>query len=305
MSLKIVKASDPIAVDTIVVTIYAQPGGRKSTLGFTADEPLSLDFDEGVYRAFNRGDSVICKSWSDAAGITKDDLAEYRTLVVDTAGRALDKLSADVIARDPKLGRGGALTLQGFGRLKAEFIAWLKMVRGFGVDVVLLAHLDESKSGDDTIERIDAQGASKQEIYKCSDAMGRLAIRSGKTFLLFSPTDTAFGKNPGAFEPLLVQHFNGPSNFLGGVIRDIKAKLNVMSANQQETSALMATWNERVEACTGANALNRLIAEIPTLDSRIRDNAKRLLVSFAKDRSFVFDKQSGGYKEAPAETVSA
>jgi AAA domain-containing protein len=305
MPLKIVKASELIHVDQIVLTLYAQPGGRKSTLGFTADLPISLDFDEGVYRAFNRGDSVICKSWSDAASITKDDLAPYKTLVVDTAGRALDKLAADIIQRDPKMGRGGALTLQGYGRLKAEFIAWLKMVRSFGLDVVLLAHLDESKQGDDTIERIDAQGSSKNEIYKSSDAMGRLAIRGGKTYLLFSPTDTAFGKNPAAFDPLEVPMFRGPSNFLGSVIRDIKAKLNAMSAEQQDTAALMAQWNDRVQKCTSADALSKLIAVIPTLDSRIHDNAKRLLASFAKDVGYVFDKKAGGYKEASAKAVTA
>ena len=305
MPLKIVKASEPIHVDQIVLTLYAQPGGRKSTLGFTADAPLSLDFDEGVYRAFNRSDSVICKSWSDAANITKDDLAPYKTLVVDTAGRALDKLASDIIQRDPKMGRGGALTLQGYGRLKADFIAWLKIIRTFGLDIVLLAHVDESKQGDDTIERIDAQGASKNEIYKCSDAMGRLAIRGNKTYLLFSPTDTAFGKNPGAFDPIEVPMFHGPSNFLGGVIRDIKQKLNAMSVEQQETAALMAEWNERIQKCTSANAVNKLILEIPMLDLRIQVNAKRLLASFAKDVGYLFEKKSARYKEAPAEAVSA
>lgn len=299
MPLRIIKASDPITVEQIVVTIYAQPGGRKSTLGFTAEAPLLLDFDEGVYRAFNRGDSVSCKAWSDAAGITADDLAGYKTIVVDTAGRALDKLSADIIARDPKMGRGGALTLQGFGRLKAEFIAWLKLLRSFGADVVLLAHVDEQKNGDEITERIDAQGASKNEIYKCSDAMGRLAIRNGKTLLMFSPTDTAFGKNPAGLDALIVPHFDGPSTFLGDVIRTIKTKLNAMTEEQREVAELLSEWHARVTTATSAKALNDLVGAVDELDARIRENAKRLLWSFAKDHDVDYVKGTG-FVEKPA-----
>jgi hypothetical protein len=304
--LKITKSSEPITVENIIITLYSQPGGRKSSIGFTAEAVLNLDFDEGVYRAFNRGDSVICRTWADAAAITKDDLQQYKTLVVDTAGRALDKFSADIIARDPKMGWGGALTLQGYGRLKAGFSAWLKMVRSFGLDIVLLAHVDEQKNGDEIIERIDAQGASKNEIYKCSDAMGRLAIRNGKTMLMFSPTDTTFGKNPAGLEPMVVPMFNGPSTFLADVIKTIKTHLNNMSAEQQEIGVLLTAWNEKVAKATSAKKLTALIEASNELDERIKPNAKRLLLSFAKDHGFMFE--SGAFVEkqdAANETVTA
>ena len=128
--------------------------------------------------------------------ITAEDLAEFKTVVVDTAGRALDVLSADIIRRNAKMGRGGALTLQGYGQLKSEFTAWLKMVKSMGKDVVLIAHSSEDKSGDDLIERLDVQGGSKGEIYKSADAMGRLNMINGKRILNFNPSDTSFGKNP-------------------------------------------------------------------------------------------------------------
>jgi hypothetical protein len=303
MPLKIVKGSDPIHVDQIVLTGYAPPGGGKTSLGFTADAPILLDFDRGAYRSANRGDSVDAKTWQDAASITADDLTGYKTVVVDTVGRALDALAADIIGHDPKMGRGGALTLQGFGQLKTKFSAWLKLLRSFGVDVVLLAHVDEQRSGDETVERIDAQGASKNEIYKCSDAMGRLAFRNGKRVLLFSPTETAFGKNPAALDPLPVPHFDGRSNFLGDVIRTIKAKLNEMTEEQREIADLLGKWSEKIGKATSGKALNSLLADVDKLDPRIRENAKRMLWAFAKSHGFAYDKVAG-FSEI-AEAVSA
>ena len=97
--LKIVKASEPIVIKQIVTVIYGQPGIGKSTLGFTSKDPLLLDFDKGSYRAANRKDTVQIDSWKDITQITKKDLDPYKTVIVDTAGRALDFLTAVLFAK--------------------------------------------------------------------------------------------------------------------------------------------------------------------------------------------------------------
>jgi hypothetical protein len=226
LALKIVRAADPIRVERLNLVLYAPPGVGKTSMAFTADSPLLLDFDQGAHRAANRKDSVRVAHWTEVTDMTAEDLEAYKTLVVDTAGRALDSLTVDIIRRNPKAGRGGALSLQGYGTLKAEFVAWLKSVNALGKDVVLIAHMDEQRNGDDIIERLDVQGGSKGEIYKAADAMGRIAIRDGKRLLMFSPTDAAFGKNPGQLAPIEVPHPDKDPQFLAGVIQQIKDKLN-------------------------------------------------------------------------------
>ncbi len=220
MALKITKAADPITVDRLNMVIYGPPGIAKTSLAFTADAPLLLDFDNGSHRAANRKDVVRVASWSDIAGIDAGDLEPFKTVIVDTAGRALDALSVDIIKSNPKHGRGGALTLQGYGELKSRFGSFLKLLNSFGKDVILIAHMDEQRNGDDVIERLDVQGGSKGEIYKAADAMGRLVIENKQRWLMFSPTDAAFGKNPGQLEPLKVPHFESADfeGFLGRVI---------------------------------------------------------------------------------------
>lgn len=307
MALKITKASDPLTVEQLVVCIYSPPGLGKSTLGFSARKPIMLDFDQGAHRAAGRKDSVQASSWTDVTDIGAEDLAPYDTVVVDTAGRALDLLTADIIRRNPKMGRGGALTLQGYGQLKTEFTAWLKHVRTMGKDVVLIAHSSEDKSGDDLIERIDMQGGSKGEVYKCADAMGRLTMVPGSKWpvLNFSPTDAAFGKNPGQLEPLQVPEISTDPVFLGNVIQRIKDKLNELTDAQREAQEFMNSWRELLSGADSAQAFTDLIADSQEAPEQHRTNAKRLLTQAAKKAGYLFDKEAGGFVEPEPEKQAA
>lgn len=307
MPLKIVKASDPIEVTQLVACVYALPGLGKTSLGYTCDAPLILDFDGGAYRAANRGDTVQVHTWAEVADITAKDLAGYKTLVVDTSGRALDSLTLDIINRNPKLGNGGALTLQGYGALKAQFVSWTKMVRAFGLDVLLLAHSDEQRKGEDVIERLDMQGGSKNEVYKTADVMGRLSIRNGKRLLNFDPSDAAFGKNPAALEPdLEVPNFAVEPQFFGKLLAQIKAKINEQSAVQKEAATMLADWKAKIEEAKTLEDYNKLVPEVAGADKLVRDNVKRVLVAAGKKAGYEFDKTAKAFtKPAPAAKATA
>lgn len=296
MALKITRAADPIRVERINLCIYAPPGVGKTSLAFTAAAPLLLDFDEGAHRAANRKDSVRVHKWEEVAGMSEEDLAPYRTVIVDTAGRGLDKLTADIIRRNPKAGRGGALTLQGYSSLKSEFTAWLRMVNEFGKDVVLIAHMDEQRNGDEIIERLDVQGGSKGEIYKAADAMGRIAIRDGKRVLLFSPTDAAFGKNPGQLEPVEAPHPDKDPAFLAGIIQSIKDRLNSMVEDQEKAQGVLEGWRTVIGEMQTAEHFNEKLGAIKDAPKA----AQALFAHAAKEKGLVADKRAGKYvtKEA-------
>lgn len=288
MPLRITKASEAISVSTITTCIIAPPGLGKTSMGFTAHKPLLLDFDKGAYRARNRGDTVQVETWGDVSGMGQDDLSPYRTLVVDTAGRALDVLSAQIMKDDPKNKRGESLTLQGFGVLKSRFTAWIKMVRGFGLDVVLLCHADEQKSGDDIIVRLDMQGGSKNEVYKVADMMGSIYMRGGKRMLNFNPTDVAFGKNPRQLPAIEVPDYGGKPDFLAGVISQTKAALNQLSELQTKVAAELTEWRGRIEVAGSPEAFDELVTEVAGASEEVRHQVKLLISQAGKAKGFTY-----------------
>jgi hypothetical protein len=293
--IKITKCNEAIEVSAITACLYAVPGVGKTSMGFTAEQPLLLDFDKGSYRAQNRKDVVQVAAWADVAGMTAADLAGYKTVVVDTAGRALDCLTADIIESNPKMGRGGALTLPGYGELKARFVAWTKLVRGFGKDVVLLCHSDEQRSREDLIERLDMQGASKGEVYKAADCMGRIYLQGGKRVLNFSPTDTAFGKNPAMLPPLMVPDYTEVPDFLGGVIAQIKASLNKLSTDGMAAAEAIEGVQKRIAEAVTMTDFDALLPVCREMPEAVRNNSKKLLLKAAKAKGFGYNKDTGAF----------
>lgn len=309
MALKIIPASDPISIANIVLTEYAAPGYGKTSLAFTADKPLLIDFDKGSHRAAVRGDSVQVSCWTDVALMTPEDLAPYSTVIVDTAGRALDALSADIIANNPKAGRGdGSLTLQGFGTLKSRFAQWVAFLQSLGKDLVLICHMDEQKNGDEVQERIDAQGASRNEIYKKSDAMCRIRLDAkDNRYLDFDPRQGGFGKNPAQLPKIAFPDPRQNPRVLADVIAQIKGAVNRMTADQAETrkkaESEEKSWRAAAEACVTAEDFNALLKL-----GRERKYGKSymlILNEAAKAHGIVFDKNSKSFMVPFEEAVPA
>lgn len=293
MPIRITKASDPIEVKQITLAIYAAPGLGKTSTAFTAETPVLFDFDAGAYRSQFRKDSVQVASWSEVEAMTESDFAPYKTVAVDTIGRALDSLTAHLIAKNPKFkGYGGALTLQGYGALKSSFIGWLKLLHSFGKDVILIAHMDEQRDGDNTIERLDVQGGSKNEIYKSADAMGRLQLIAGKRFLNFNPSDTSFGKNPAQMPAIPVPDFHEQPDFFGKVIEQIKTALNETSDAATAQQIILEEYRKTFSELETVNEFNTKVVELGNADLPV----KALLVAAGTAKGFQFDKKSKSFR---------
>ena len=295
--IKIIKASESIIISQLILVIYGQPGIGKSTLGFTAENPLLLDFDKGAYRAANRQDIVPITSWADATQISEKDLLPYKTVIVDTVGRALDFITASLLKENSKWNFNGALTLQGYGILKSRFTTWLNTLKIMGKDVVLIVHSSEEKKGDEFLERLDVQGGSKSEIYKQADAMGRIYIENKIRMISFSPTDTAFGKNPANLDVLQIPNVSENSLFLAELIFSIKDSLNKMTEEQKIRQEKINKWGKEISSAKSASDFNDLVNKSQKADQDIIQIIKGMIHKTATDSGFLYEKNKG-YIEA-------
>lgn len=297
MAIRVTKSDEVIEVKNLCVTIYSQPGLGKTSLAFTASKPLLLDFDKGSYRAVDRKDVVQVENWRDVAGITAADVADYDTIIIDTVGKALDSLAQDIIRSNSKLSNGGALSQQGWGQLGVRFSAFLKMLRGFGKDVVLIAHMDEQKDGDAIKERLKISGGSKDLVLTDSDVIARISVINRTRNLMFSPTDTAFGKDPACIGEMPVPDAGSEAyaDCLAVIIARIKAGLNVLSeeqvARQAEHQAEVAWFAESLPKITDADGINVILGRAKQAGGAI----PKAVADRARDLGLTFDRKANGY----------
>jgi hypothetical protein len=307
--MRIIKGTETIAVQHPVFTIFGQPGIGKSTLGYSTLRPLALDFDQGAHRAANRGDTLQITSWADVDELmaTPSALEPYATVVVDTVGRCLDLITADIIAKNPKDGRGGSLSIQGWGVLKTRFRLWVTQLRAMGKDVLLVAHDKEEKDGDTRIVRPDIAGGSYGEVMKVADFVGYAYMVGKDRVLDFSPTDRWVGKNPAGWAPFKIPPVAKAGSFMAELFDTGRDALGSISDESANITAQVETWKAQIAGFTEARQFNDAIPKINTLAPILQPQVKKLLMDAATAQRFVFDRAKKGFVNPtppPPETPS-
>jgi hypothetical protein len=291
--ITITKSTDRIEVNTLCLTVYSQPGLGKTSLAFTASKPLLLDFDNGAHRAPNRADVVRVTEWAEIAGIKATDVADYDTIIIDTAGKALDVLAQDVIRSDSRLAYGGALNQQGWGKLGVRFSAFLRLIRSFGKDVILIAHMDEQKDGDAIKERLKVPGGSKDVILTDSDVIARISIMNKERHLVFSPTETSFGKDPAQLISMPIPDLKaaGFATCMADVIATVKERLNALSDAQIAHKTEVDWFVQTLPNIRTPEEINQILGRAKQAG---KDVAK-MVVDRATELQLEFDPASRGY----------
>src|SRR5699024_10478529 len=124
--------------------------------------------------------------------------------------------------------------MQGYGKLGGMFTDWIKMLRGMGKDIVLLAHASEGEDGDNSIKRRAMGGCSKEEAYKVADMMGYMTMQQGQNgavrVLNFTPNHTYLAKDSGQIRNIIINSMTDAPNQLADIIQTTKNHINSLSA---------------------------------------------------------------------------
>lgn len=266
MALNIVTSVQPLNVHNIIALIYGDPGIWKTSLAFTADKPLLFDFDKGAYRAYNRKDSVQITNWYEVAKFSAKELEPYNTIIIDTAGRALDMIADSLKGDSRNTRKDGQLSQQGYGSLAGIFNNWLKMLRSMGKDIILLAHTAEDKNGDDIIKRPDMVGSSKREVYKIADIMGYMTTQNSRdgsiTALNFVPHVSYLAKNSGDIGNVVIAPMIDAPNQMADMIQATKNHINSMSSEAAQAHQDLSNVRTALLSAENAKDFNNLIASL-------------------------------------------
>lgn len=306
MALNIVTSVQPLNVENIITFIYGDPGIWKTSLAFTAKNPILFDFDKGAYRASNRKDTVQIGSWQEVATFTAQDLVNYDTIIIDTAGRALDMIIDSLKADSRNTTRSGQLSMQGYGKLGGIFTDWLKMLRGMGKDIVLLAHASEDKDGDNVIKRPDMVGGSKKEAYKIADMMAYMTTQQSQNgdikVLNFMPSSTYLAKDSGQIGNVQIVPMKDSPNQLANIIQATKDHINSLSAEAAKAQKELDDLRNDLLDAESASDLDELKADLNKAHPLYKEMALSVM-SRSKALGFIYDKPSDSFIEPETEVV--
>lgn len=303
MTVRIIEATEEIPVTQLCCLIYGQPGSRKTSLAQTAEDPFTFAFDPGIYRAFGRKQCGAFSTWSDVVAFSPPG----KTVVVDTVGMCLEKLSSALIHENPKNGnRLGGLSLPGYGCLKTQFAAWVSKIREAGRDLIFIAHEKIEGNGDDRYAYPDITGGSYNTLMNVCDLVGYLHFDGGKRVLDFSPTDRWMAKSPPCSWPRLeLPDFGQKPHFLAELLAEGKASMGRVSGESAKVAALVDGWCARLGEIGGDLAsFNAAVPEIGSLANGVKHQIWALIIGHAKTFAWTWDKPSKAFlpttQEVPA-----
>lgn len=293
MGIKIVKSNESIPVTNISMLIYGESGVGKTSLAFTANKTLVLDFDGGVKHIAERNgnDIVQINKWQDIEELTLDTLAPYDTIIVDTIGKMSDTLKPYVLNKFPTYGKNGTPNQKGWGELKQQILSWKNMLMKSGKDIIILAHVIEEKNGDSIIKRFKMEGSAKDDVRADVDMVGYMGIENGKHTIDFNPSESKIGKNRGNIPSQEVK--KGHKTFLADLIQFTKNSMNAKSEEMVKAEQGFQVILDKIDSLTTLEGFN---VELITLKDAVPLH-KQALVKAATDKGFIFNKDTKQFVE--------
>lgn len=315
------KASELTEKKTISILVYGQPGAGKSTIAVSAPGPVAVfDFDGGIQRVnashLAETEILVVKDWNEVGqALSSEEIAVFKTIVIDTAGKMLSFMDKFIIAgsRDRNLTR--SLTLNEYGVRKAMFNNFVQQVLTMGKNLVFIAHDREEKDGEIKKIRPEIGGSSAGDLIKELDLVGYLEIIGNDRVISFTPNERYYAKNACNLPPklkvpvILDEKGNMAKNDKGNVIRNtfLTDIIRMYTMSQSERNAQLAQYDtlkevidERVATIKDADTANAMREDLGKLEVIFDSELywKQMLHEKCTALGLKFDKLSNKYVAA-------
>lgn len=308
------KPSELAYNSTIKALVYGQPGLGKSTLALSTPNPVLFDFDGGIQRvngAF-QCPTLQVQNWNEVLQALEEletQSNDFKTIVIDTAGKMLDYMSTYIIQQDNRLGkRDGSLTLQGFGARKIMFINFLKRVSMMGKHVIFVAHEREEKDGDIRIVRPEIGGSSAGDLIKELDLVGYMQAIGNKRTISWTPQEKFYAKNtcnlpPMQEIPIIIDaqgKIIGHNEFMSNIFDNYDNYLKQETNTRKEYDELISEIEGEVACISDAEQANSYVLSMKDKKQIWDSNAhaKSLITDRCKELGLKFNKNTKKYEAA-------
>lgn len=295
--------------------IYGSPGLGKTTLALSAPNPILIDFDRGISRvkAYHRQLTITCSNYEEVLkDIESDEVKACETIIIDTGGSFVTYLQ-DWAMRSNTANRqkNGAISLKGFGVVKAEFERFTNYIRdALNKNVVYVFHSDEQKDTDGKVtQRLQCEGAARNMVWKPCDFGGYMQMQGDKRTITFTPSPEFFAKGCYGIEgPKDIPEI-GPeikNDFLTKLFE--KAKKNIADENEalaplkEKYNAAMNEAHKIVDEIKTVDDANAAIVSLPAIEHALTSKveAKALLSAKANELGLEWDGKAKTHKKKEA-----
>lgn len=295
-----------------VVILYGSPGIGKTTLAFSAPKPILVDFDKGVSRvkAYHRKDTIVCSNYKEVlSDIASPAIKDYETIVIDTGGSFVTYLQDWAMKENPAVNtqKNGAISLKGFGAVKAEFIRFSNYVRDIlNKNLIYVFHSVEEKDKEgNPMQRLLCEGSARNLVWQPADLGGYIQMIGNKRTISFTPEQEFFAKGCYGIEgrkeiPTLSP--TDKNDFLTRLFEEAKENLKkeseVFLPVKQKYEEVMEQAKDIVEAAQTADDVNKAVEELQKLDHALTSKKESALLLHEKATSLglTYDKASKTYR---------
>lgn len=294
--------------------LYAAPGVGKTTLALSAPSPILIDFDRGISRvkAYHRRDTMMCTTYEEVLqDIASPDLADYKTVVIDTGGSFVTYLQDWAMRTNPAQNRqkNGALSLKGFGAVKSEFQRFTGQIRDvMRKNVIYVFHSDEQKDKDgNPIQRLLCEGAVRNVVWQPCDFGGYMQMIGNRRVISFTPETEFFAKGCYGIEgtrEIPTLRPTDPNDFLTRLFEEARANIEADNAAyapmREQYESVMADVRHALGAVTDAETATAAAEYIGALEHALtsQKEARALLMEKTASLGLKYSKEAGGYVAA-------